>query len=188
MKMGPEDIKKYPDCAKLLHHLRSQVTRKVLDAFFEACQADYLNGAHPAHVDHVARTALLWGGPPLVDVHAGELRVPERGIIVPACGFTDTFPGHAPFVIITHIWFDAYETCGEADRARNAGRLIRTLLHEMVHWVRDAVGAEEDITAGGYRGTAEEAGHYFEMQAYGARNVCNEDNMKDAIGSMRLPV
>ena len=58
----------------------------------------------------------------------------------------------------------------------------------MVHWVRDAVGAEEDITSGGYKGTPEEAGHYFEMQAYGARNVCTDDDIKDAIGSMRPPV
>jgi hypothetical protein len=188
MKMASEDIKKYPDSAKLFHHLRSQITPKVLQAFFDSCQADYLNGANPAHVDHVARTALLWGGPPLLDVHQHELKVPERGVVVPACGFTDTFPGHAPYIIVTHIWFDAYEYCGEADRAKNAARLIRTALHETVHWVRDAVGADDDITAGGYKGTAEEAGHYFEMQAYGTRNICTDDNMKDAKETMRPPV
>ena len=71
------------------------------------------------------------------------------------------FPGHDPFIIVTHIWFDAYETCGETDRAKNAERLTRTVLHEAVHWVRDAVGVDEDITEGGYKGTAEEADHFF---------------------------
>ena len=186
MKMGPEDIKKYPDGAKLLQKL--PVPAKVLNAFLEACKADDLRGADPAMVEHVARTALHWGGPPLVDVHAGDLRVSAMGEVGPACGFTDTFPGHAPFVIVTHIWFDAYENCGEADRAKNAARLTRTMLHEMVHWVRDQVRADDDVTIGGFKGTPQEAGHFFEMNAYGSHNVCNDADMKDAIASMRPPV
>jgi hypothetical protein len=31
-----------------------------------------------------------------------------------------------------------------------------------IHWVRDAVGADTDITDGGFKGTPEEAGHFFE--------------------------
>ena len=184
--MGPEDIKKYPDGAKLLQHL--VITPKVLNAFLEACKADALNGADPARVEHIARTALHWGGDPLVDVHAGELKVPALGTVGPACGFTNTFGKGDPFIIVTHIWFDAYENCGEQDRAKNAARLTRTLLHEMVHWVRDKVRADDDVTIGGFKGTPEEAGHFFEMKAYGSRNVCNEAEIKDAIASMRPPV
>jgi hypothetical protein len=43
MHMGPEDMKKYPDCTKLLQHLK--ITPKILNAFLEACKADALNGA-----------------------------------------------------------------------------------------------------------------------------------------------
>src|ERR1700730_1925147 len=129
-------------------------------------QGGLRDGVDPAHIDRVAHMALMWDQAPAVSVHAGELGVPERGVIVPACGFTDTFPGHPPFIIITHIWFDASETCAETDRAKNAERLTRTVLHETVHWVRDAVGADEDITEGGFKGTPEEAGHFFEMKAY----------------------
>jgi hypothetical protein len=186
MKMGPEDIKKYPDGAKLLQNLI--ITPKVLNAFLAACQEDDLRGADPARVEHIARTALRWGGEPLVDVHAGDLKVPALGDVGLACGFTDTFPGHAPYIIVTHIWFDAYENCGEADRPKNAARLTRTLLHEMVHWVRDKVGADDEVRPGGFKGTREEAGHYFEMKAYGSHNVCTDAEMKAAIDSMRPPV
>jgi hypothetical protein len=186
MHMGPEDMKKYPDCTKLLQHLK--ITPKILNAFLESCKADALNGASPARVEHVARTALLWGGAPLVDVHAGDLNVPVLGNVGPACGFTNTFGKGDPFIIVTHIWFDAYENCGEADRLKNAARLTRTLLHEMVHWVRDKVKADDDITIGGFKGTPEEAGHFFEMKAYGSRNICNEAEIKDAIASMRPPI
>ena len=188
MKMSDDDIKKYPDCAKLIQNIRTSVAPKVRDAFFDACKADYLDGADPAHIDRVSHMALVWGQPPILSVHQGELKVPERGKITLACGFTDTFPGHKPFIIVTHIWFDAYETCTEADRATNAIRLTRTALHETVHWVRDAVGADEDITAGGFRGTPEEAGHYFEMQAYGSSNICTEAEIKAAIATMRINI
>jgi hypothetical protein len=185
MKMNAADIKAYPDCAKLLQEIRTRVTTKVLNAFFESCKAEYLNGVDPGHTDRVAHGALMWGQAPAVSVHAGELKVPELGKIVPACGFTDTFPGHPPFIIITHIWFDAFETCGETDRAKNAERLTRTVLHETVHWVRDAVGADEDITEGGFRGHPEEAGHFFETKAYGTSNICTEAEIKAAIATMR---
>src|SRR5258708_24035145 len=183
MRMDPVDIKAFPDCANLLRHIRTRVTQRVLDAFFESCKADSLNGVDPAHIDRIAHAALMWGVPPLVDVHAGELRVPVRGIIGPACGFTDTF-GSPVFIIITHIWFDAFETCGQSDRARNAERLTRTVLHEMVHWVRDAVGADEAITVGGFKGTPEEAGHFFEKKAYGTSNICTEAEIKAATATM----
>jgi hypothetical protein len=184
--MDPEDMKKYPDCTKLLQHL--VIPAKVLNAFLEACKADDLRGASPARVEHIARTALRWGGAPLVDVHAGDLKVPALGNVGLACGFTNTFGKGDPFVIVTHIWFDAYENCGEADRAKNAARLTRTMLHEMVHWVRDQVRADDDVTIGGFKGTPQEAGHFFEMNAYGSHNVCNDADMKDAIASMRPPV
>ncbi len=97
MKMSPTDIKAYPDCAKLLQQIRTRVTTKVLNAFFESCKADYLNGVDPAHIDRVAHMALMWDQAPAVSVHAGELRVPERGVIVPACGFTGYVSGAPPF-------------------------------------------------------------------------------------------
>jgi Metallopeptidase toxin 3 len=186
--MNPEDMKKYPDCTKLLQHL--VITPKVLNAFLETCKADDLRGASPARVEHVARTALLWGGAPRVDVPAGELKVPVRGETGLACGYTNALSRRdPPYVMVTHIWFDAYENCGEADRARNAARLTRTLLHEMVHWVRGEVRADDEVRPGdSYKDTAQEAGHFFEMRAYGSHNVCNDADMKDAIASMRPPV
>ena len=107
MRMDPVDIKAFPDCANLPQHIRAPATRRVLDAFFESCRADALNGVDPGHIDRIAHAALVWGVPPRVDVHAGELRVPVRGIITPACGFTNTFAAPV-FIIITHIWFDAF--------------------------------------------------------------------------------
>jgi Metallopeptidase toxin 3 len=188
MRMDSDDIKKYPDCAKLIQNIKKQTPPSVWNAFFASCREDYLNGADPKHVDSVAEEALNWGKDPRVSVHQGDLVVPiGDGEMGQACGFTNTF-GPKPFIVLSHVWFDAYETCGASDRDKNAGRLIRTLLHETVHWVREVAGADDVITIGGYKGTPTEAGHYFETLAYGTANICTPDEIKDAIASMRPPV
>jgi hypothetical protein len=109
------------------------------------------------------------------------LKVPEGGKIVEACGFTDTF-GKTPFIIITYVWFDAYEFGIDSEREKNATRLIRTLLHETVHWVRETIGADDQITVGGrFRGHMEEAGRYFESRAFATPSLCNDAEILDAL-------
>ena len=62
-----------------------------------------------------------------------------------------------------------------------AARLVRTTLHEVVHWVREMAGASDQALVGGLiNGHYEEAGHYFERLAYGAPNVCTDGELLDA--------
>ena len=144
------DAEMYPQSAKLVSTIASCLhgMPDVEKFFFEACEADELNKATAADAKRAARAALQAGNRPFVDVHQGELKVPEGGKIVEACGFTDTF-GKTPFIIITYVWFDAYEFGIDSEREKNATRLIRTLLHETVHWVRETIGADDQITVGG---------------------------------------
>lgn len=161
--LDPSDAAMYPKSAKLISTIASRLhgMPDVEKFFFEACAADELNKATAQDAKKVALGALQSGKAPFVDVHQGELKVPEGGKIVDACGFTDTF-GKAPFIIITYIWFDAFEFGIDTQLDKNATRLIRTLLHETVHWVRETIGADDQITVGGrFKGHLEEAGRYF---------------------------
>ena len=111
--------------------------------------------------------------------------MPEGGEIVEACGFTDTFPGHKPFVIVTSFWFDAFEHGFEVDPDRAGNRLARTLLHELVHWVRNEAGASDQILVGGFKGHYQEAGRVFAEIAFGTPNICTDDEIWAAILSRR---
>jgi hypothetical protein len=178
-----EDKKIYPKSVKLLQGLDLALDPKVRKAFLDACVAD--DQFKPlAEARRLAREALTWGTGPRVDVRQGLVRATDAGEVVDGCGYHPPF-GAAMVVIITSFWFDAYEFGTEVDRPRNAERLIRTLLHETVHWVRHHAGASDQILiGGGYKGHYEEAGHVFERWAYGSDNVCTTAHLLDALASI----
>jgi hypothetical protein len=185
--MDPSDMKKYPKCTQLIKTLESSLKgkRRILDAFIEACTADDQNQS-PIVAERIAREqALRWATGPRVDVHEGLIRPPVAGKIVDACGFTDTF-GKTPFVIVTSFWFDAVEFGFDVDPDRSANRLTRTLLHELVHWVRNEANASDEILVGGaLKGHYREAGEVFEEMAFGSANICTDDEVWAAILSRR---
>ena len=135
MILSQTDRQKYPKCTSLLHDLGARLSsrRQVRDAFMDACSADDQFRSTPQQARAIAERALRWSTPPRVEVVDGMIRAPEGGKIVDACGFTNTFPGRPPFILITSFWFDAFEF-GLVDQDKNAERLTRTLLHEAVHW------------------------------------------------------
>jgi Metallopeptidase toxin 3 len=187
MFMDPIDMKKYPKCTKFIQGIEGTLKGqpKVRNAFLEACMAD--DQSQPASVAQKIATdsALKWAASPRVDVHDGLLKPPVSGQTVPACGYTDTF-GSTPYVIITSFWFDAIEFGFDVDPHRARNRLMRTLLHELVHWVRDQASASDQILVGGLiKGQYREAGHVFEEMAFGTANVCTDDEVWAAILSRR---
>jgi hypothetical protein len=188
MFMSREDLNNYPKCAKLLAALAGTVRGqpKVFNAFLDACTAD--DQTQPAKVAKtLALTkALPWGPGPRIDVTV-DIKATDSGKIVEACGYQVPFKlkGRPDIIQITSAWFDAVEF-GIVDTQKNTGRLTRTLLHELVHWVRQEAGASDDVQIGGsYKGRAMEAGHYFEQNAFGTPNVCTTDNVLDALLSRR---
>lgn len=187
MKMFPEDMKKYPKCTALITTLEGTLKGKpkVLNAFLQACTAD--DQFQPLSVaEKIAREkALRWAAGPRVDVHEGLIKATEGGQVVDACGFQPPY-GSAQLILITSIWFDAFEFGSGADRDNNANRLTRTLLHELVHWVRQEARASDEILVGGaYKGHYQEAGSLFEEWAFGTRSICTPDQISDAIMSIR---
>src|SRR5215211_3211403 len=188
MFMSREDLKKYPKCAKLLGALAGTLPgqAKVFNAFLDACMAD-----DQTQSTKVARTmaltkALPWGPGPRIDVTV-DVRATDSGQIVEACGYQVPFKlkGRPDIIQITSVWFDAVEF-GVVDTQKNAGRLTRTLLHELVHWVRQEAGASDEVQIGGhYKGRTMEAGHFFEQNAFGSPNVCTSDELLDAVLSRR---
>ena len=185
--MDPSDIQKYPKSARYIQGIEGTLKGqpKIRDAFLDACMADD-QFQSPKVAEKLAKDrALRWAAGPLVDVHEGLIKPPVQGRIVDACGFTDTFGLRKPFVIITSFWFDALEFGFDLDPNRAGNRLMRTLLHELVHWVRDQAKASDEILVGGYKGHYKEAGHVFEENAYGTANICTENEIWDAILSRR---
>jgi hypothetical protein len=188
MFMDPADVKKFPKSVQFLRGVNATLTRKpkIRDAFFKACKADAQR--RPTKVaEQLARNALAFGGPPRVDVVPGLLRVPVEGSVVDACGFTNEFgavfhSGATPFVQITSFFFDAVEDGFDPDPDRAGNRLMRTVLHELVHWVRGAANASDGILVGS---DLKEAGHVFENWAYGTSNICTDDEVWAAILSRR---
>lgn len=187
MFMDPTDIKNFPKCAALLQTLDSTLRskdKKVFDAFVQTCLADDQT-EKPAVVRRFIDQALKWGTGPRVDVHEGFVRATASGEVIDACGYQPPF-GSAMLLIITSVWFDAFEFCTDVDRPRNAHRLTRTVLHEAVHWVRQQGKASDEVVTGGYREgwPRQEAGHAFETLAYGAENICTPDQILDALASI----
>jgi hypothetical protein len=181
MFINSTDIQIYPKSAKLLHGLETTLDPKIRKAFFEACLAPDQNKP-PAVAKRLAQEALRAKAGPRVDVAQGMVRATALGEVVDGCGYHPPF-GAAKVLIITSFWFDAYEF--GIDRQKAAERLIRTVLHEAVHWVRHHAQASDDVIFGGhYKGTYEEAGHAFEQMAYGDANVCTDAQLLDAMTSI----
>lgn len=187
MRLAADDINAYPQCTKLLQTLSVRLKGSpVLKAFLRACS----DGApKPAAAERIAlRKALRWGEDPLISIRQDMSRTPlGNGEIGEACGYTPPYKGSTHLVQITAVWFDGVEFGSAFDRPANEGRLVRTFLHEAVHWVRDKAGAPDEIQIGGYyKGKAVEAGHQFEEWAYGTGNICTRAELDDAIFSRRL--
>lgn len=190
MRMANDDMKKYPECVKLIQHLEARVRgqKKVLAAFLQACTADdqpepKKSKVKPPDARTVALQCLKWAVDPLVIVSASGQAV-AGGEVVEACGFHNTLLG-VNRLEITQVWFDGFEFGSNVDRERNALRLTTTLLHEAVHWVRDKVGASDEIAPATFRDSPQEAGHFFEQLAFGRPNICTTDEVADAILSVR---
>jgi hypothetical protein len=181
MFMHKDDVAKYPKCARLLQRVPGAISgTKIHDAFIEACTMDEQEDAAKARRIAV-NEGLRWAVGPMVEPHPGLLKAPAAGEITEACGFFPAFFGRRDRVLVTNIWFKAYEYGLATDQDYAAERLVRTTLHEVVHWVREMAGAADQVLVGGIiRGHHEEAGHYFEMKAYGTANVCTDAELPDA--------
>jgi hypothetical protein len=104
----------------------------------------------------------------------------------PAAGKLAASP--RPTIIeITDIYFEAFEFgLASTDQVNNAARLTRTLLHELVHWVREQANALDDVDMG-FKAPPMEAGQFFEQLAFGSAPLCDDANIQDAILSVRKP-
>jgi hypothetical protein len=156
---------------------------QVIDAFIQACTAD--NQPLRSQAKRIALLALKWASDPLVVVSQDSKAI-AGGQVVDACGFHHHLLG-VNQLEITHTWFEAYEFGSNYDRPKNADRLTRTLLHETVHWVRDTAGASDQIEPATFKGSREEAGHFFEQLAFGTNNICLDTELEDAMFSIRVP-
>lgn len=191
MRMDPTDMRKYPRCTQLILTLEASLRgqARVLDAFIRACTAP----DQGSNADAIARRALRWATNPVV-LPRDNLHATEHGQVVQACGYQPPFtgyPGATDQLLITSVWFDALEFGTDFDRPTNANRLVRTVLHEAVHWVRQEAGASDDISGvsgleivGKFRGHDEEAGHMFERWAFGSANICTPDELLNALASI----
>ena len=189
MVMDPVDAKKYPKCeqfiSKIDYHLKHEPD--LLRAFIDTCK-DEFQPQPAAIVEKIAREqALRYGAGPRIKVIQGLVSTFSRDDVI-ACGWNNAIDNalkkDAVFIEMTSFWFDALEFGYDPLRAGN--RLKRTLLHELVHWVRDLTGASDTIQVGGYvKGEAVECGKVFEERAYGSRNICTDDEIFDALTSFR---
>lgn len=188
MLMHKDDIARYPRCAALLQRLPGMISgTKVFDAFIEACTMDEQTNAGRARRIAVDQ-ALRWAVGPMVEPVPGLLKAPVQGEMTEACGFFPAFFRPFDRVLVTDIWFKGYEFGLASDQEAAAHRLARTTLHELVHWVREMAGASDQVLVGGLiRGHYEEAGHYFEMKAFGTPNVCTDADLLDAQMTTVMP-
>jgi hypothetical protein len=188
MFMVTEDTTKYPKCTTLIKSLGStlKLKPKVLNAFLDVCKAEDQFKSTAAQVEKIAQKALQWATPPKVDVVQGLVKGVAGGKTFEGCGWNNSFRGKV-FIQVTSIWFDAVEFGNPDERDKNTDRLTRTVLHELVHWVRGEAGASDDamdgpLFQGGHR---QEAGRLFEQWAFGVPSLCTDDELLDAIASQR---
>jgi hypothetical protein len=198
MFLDPDDVKKYPRCKVFISEIENNLKKEpnLLKVFLETCKAD--EQPKPASVvEKIAREqALRYGAGPRIKVEEGLVQAVSDGVVSPACGWNNGLGNvlnkkNKVFIEMTSLWFDALEFGVDPVRAGN--RLRRTLLHELVHWVRDMTGASDTIQVGSslrtdgsfVRGEAVECGHLFEERAFGSRNICNDDERFDAMTSFR---
>jgi hypothetical protein len=188
MRMDPNDAQKYPKTIQFLTTIERRVKLQptVLNAFYEACEADEQNNDLKV-ARSFAEKALRWGAEPLISVYPGMIEV-EKGSA--ACGYMNTLGvplGKKAHIDITSFYFDAFEFGFDVDPNRAGNRLMKTVLHELVHWVRDQAQASDRVLDGGhFRGRWVEAGEFFEEKAYGqSRVLCTDDEIWAAIFSRR---
>lgn len=181
MLMHKDDTARYPRCAALLQRKPGAIKgTRIFDAFIEACTVGEQSDAAKARKIAV-NEGLRWAAGPMVEPRPGLIKAPALGEITEACGFFPAFFRPFDRVLVTDIWFKAYEHGLASDQGAAAARLVRTTLHEVVHWVREMAGASDQALVGGLiNGHYEEAGHYFERLAYGAPNVCTDGELLDA--------
>jgi Metallopeptidase toxin 3 len=198
MFLDHDDAKRYPKCKGLMMKLEGTLKHQpqVLKAFLDICKAAD-QPLPDKDVEKIAREkALRYGVGPRVKLRDGLFKAASGGDVVQACGFNNGFDhilhSNLPvYIEITSFWFDAFEFGYEPERAGR--RLTITLLHELIHWVRDLTNASDEvrvsssILASGelVRGQTWEPGFLFEQTAYGIKNNCNEDEIFDAMISFR---
>lgn len=183
MFMSKEQMEMYPLSTKLLQSLETtlKANRPVYDAWLKACMSE-VQRQDPKIAKKIAlEKALRWATGPRVEVKQGLITIRGTEAAHGACGFQPAFLGPGHVLLITSIWFDAYEFGTEVDRKDNARRLTTTVLHEAVHWVRQEAKAYDDIEDDAR--IPQDAGSMFEKWAFGATN-CNLDEISDAIASI----
>lgn len=182
MFMHKDDVAKYPKCARLLQRVPGAIRgTKIYSAFIEACTLAEQEDA--AKAQRIAiNEGLRWAAGPMVEPVRGMVKHTDlQDETHESCGY---FPAYfRPFdrVLVTDLWFKAYEYGLASEQDYAAERLVRTTLHEVVHWVREMAGASDQVLVGGIiKGHYEEAGHYFETKAYGSANVCTDAELLEA--------
>src|SRR5262245_12330727 len=139
MFMSQDQMETWPRCTKLLQNLetRVQADKPLLNAWLKACMSE-VQRENPKVARKIAlEKALRWATGPRVQVREGLIKIPGTDAADGACGYQPAFMGPGNILLITSVWFDAYEYCvTEPDRKKNAHRLTTTVLHEAVHWVR----------------------------------------------------
>ena len=180
MFMSADDITTFPRCAQLLQNLQGalRADQKTFDAWLKACTADDQRNP-PAVARGIALTrALPWATGPRVELVSSLLNQ------VDACGLTlPPFNGRLTnAVAVVSIFFVAFEfATNAADQRNSAFRLTTTVLHELVHWVRQQANATTKILDGL---DLVEAGEFFEREAFGKTMGCTRDDVMDVMESI----
>jgi Metallopeptidase toxin 3 len=170
----------FPNCVSFvrseLNPTRLQATKpKTFAAFTRACGfIDNNRSLEPKTLSKLINAALNIADGPWIVVKAGFVHRPNASDKL--CALTvDKIGGFD----INQVWISSlvtnpYEFCvTPADKAKNALQLEKTLLHEMVHWVRGQAGLLDNIYAAGI--TTFEAGEVFEIWAYGNISCVDTD-------------
>jgi hypothetical protein len=174
MHWSAEEIQKNPRCTQRMKHflapkVLSDKRPKIYKAFVDACGTE--SGA---------RKALTWGNSPAVSVDPRWLiPAPGGGAM---CGAT-----RGERIDPRNIWIATsrvmpLEKCiAEVDILNNTKRFESTVLHELVHYVRNAANLNE-ADWDNFPDSPTEAGIQFEIWAYGAL-TCTIDDDRDAAAS-----
>jgi hypothetical protein len=175
----------FPRCTKLLHCLSASLRAdtKLFDAWIGACTEDADDKKQEMKARKIALDkGLAWGTGPRVGITKGMVNAPAG---VKACGYTPTFTTtnlqHPNLLLVTSLWFDAFEFSGPEDATKNARRFTITVLHECIHWVRNEAGLRDDLFDD--KGLLDDAGHVWEQRALSQFN-CTLDNQIGAMDSI----
>jgi hypothetical protein len=184
MIMSNDLMATYPRGTKLLQNLESSLKadKPVFDAWLKACMSEVQRKSPKVARKIALEKALRWASGPAIVVREGLITIKGTAAEHGACGFQPAFMGPGHILLITSVWFDAYEYClTDSDRKKNARRLTTTVLHEAVHWVRQEAEAYDDIEDDDH--IPQDAGSMFERWAFGKMN-CNLEEITDALASI----